>query len=78
MAEVRGETSNQNQATEEVAGQQFGRPIGAKHEVRQREIIQIARRAHAMRKIWINKNEMVEPDGIEPTTSCMPCKRSPN
>ncbi len=35
---VRGETSNQNQATEEVSGQQFGCPIGAKHEVRQREI----------------------------------------
>jgi site-specific DNA recombinase len=24
------------------------------------------------------KKDMVEPDGIEPTTSCMPCKRSPN
>ena len=22
--------------------------------------------------------DLVEPDGIEPTTSCMPCKRSPN
>ncbi len=21
---------------------------------------------------------LVEPDGLEPTTSCMPCKRSPN
>ena len=61
MVEVRGETSNRNQATEQVAGQLLGRPIGAKHEVRQREI-----------------EKMVEPDGIEPTTSCMPCKRSPN
>ncbi len=28
---------------------------------------------------WMGSDgEMVEPDGIEPTTSCMPCKRSPN
>ena len=24
------------------------------------------------------KEEMVEPSGIEPLTSCMPCKRSPS
>jgi len=26
----------------------------------------------------MHKNKLVELVGIEPTTSCMPCKRSPN
>jgi hypothetical protein len=26
----------------------------------------------------IIRGEMVEPSGIEPLTSCMPCKRSPS
>jgi len=26
----------------------------------------------------MHKKEMVEPSGIEPLTSCMPCRRSPS
>ncbi len=32
-------------------------------------------RRHANR--FLHDNELVEPRGIEPLTSCMPCKRSP-
>ena len=28
--------------------------------------------------LYKHLKRLVEPDGIEPTTSCMPCKRSPN
>ena len=38
MVEVRGEGSNRNQATEKVAGQQFGRSIEGTNEVSCREI----------------------------------------
>ncbi len=38
MVKERGETSNQNQATEEVAGQLLGRPIGGVSEANCREI----------------------------------------
>jgi hypothetical protein len=27
---------------------------------------------------WTNSNPLVEPDGIEPTTSCLQSRRSPN
>ena len=29
-------------------------------------------------ELSVEKMEMVDPIGIEPTTSCMPCKRSPS
>ena len=34
--------------------------------------------AYAVKRLFALLRGMVEPGGIEPPTSCMPCKRSPN
>ena len=46
-----------------------------KCDVSPRDVADIAKRSEGL---GFAKERLVEPDGIEPTTSCMPCKRSPN